>query len=157
MYYKIRHSWQAFERKKKGNKLKRNRSFSRWKMNFHNVFFTSQRRRSWHPLKFLILFHSSPPQSLLNTINLVLIIPCNNRVLLCENALLIGLFQQPNFTVFYTNENGGDARCMQNLVGKPEGRRPLGRPRCRWEDNIKMNLREVGWGWGHSLDRSGSK
>jgi hypothetical protein len=32
------------------------------------------------------------------------------------------------------------------LVGKPEGRRPLGRPRLRWEDNIKMDLREVGWG-----------
>ena len=30
------------------------------------------------------------------------------------------------------------------LVGKPEGKRPLGRPRCRWEDNIKMDLREVG-------------
>jgi hypothetical protein len=34
------------------------------------------------------------------------------------------------------------------LVGKPEGRRPLGRPRRRWEDNIKMDLREVGWGGG---------
>jgi hypothetical protein len=31
------------------------------------------------------------------------------------------------------------------LVGRPEGRRPLGRPRCRWEDNIKMELQEVGW------------
>jgi len=30
------------------------------------------------------------------------------------------------------------------LVGKPEGRRPLGRPRRRWEDNIKMDLQEVG-------------
>jgi len=30
------------------------------------------------------------------------------------------------------------------LVGKPEGRRPLGRPRHRWEDNIRMDLREVG-------------
>jgi len=29
------------------------------------------------------------------------------------------------------------------LVAKPEGKRPLGRPRCRWEDNIKMNLQEV--------------
>jgi len=29
------------------------------------------------------------------------------------------------------------------LVGKPEGKRPLGRPRCRWEDNIKMDLQEV--------------
>jgi hypothetical protein len=44
-------------------------------------------------------------------------------------------------------------------VGKPEGRRPLGRPRRRWEDNIKMDLREVGWGgvdWidlAHDRDR----
>jgi hypothetical protein len=29
------------------------------------------------------------------------------------------------------------------LVGSPEGKRPLGRPRCRWEDNIKMDLREI--------------
>ena len=32
------------------------------------------------------------------------------------------------------------------LVGEPEGRRPLGRPRRRWEDNIRMDLREVGCG-----------
>jgi hypothetical protein len=31
------------------------------------------------------------------------------------------------------------------LVGKPEGKRPLGRPRCRWVDNIRINLGEVGW------------
>jgi hypothetical protein len=31
------------------------------------------------------------------------------------------------------------------LVGKPEGKRPLGRPRHRWVDNIKMDLREIGW------------
>jgi hypothetical protein len=30
------------------------------------------------------------------------------------------------------------------LVGRPEGKKPLGRPRCRWEDNIKMDLRETG-------------
>jgi hypothetical protein len=38
------------------------------------------------------------------------------------------------------------------LVRKPEGRRALGRPRCRWEYNIKMELREIGWGdlgWIH--------
>jgi hypothetical protein len=29
------------------------------------------------------------------------------------------------------------------LVGKPEGKRPLGRPRCMWEDSIKMDLREI--------------
>jgi hypothetical protein len=38
------------------------------------------------------------------------------------------------------------------LVGKPEGKRPLGRPRRRWEDNIKMDVQEVGvvgtgWSW----------
>jgi len=32
------------------------------------------------------------------------------------------------------------------LVGKPKERRPLGRPRHRWENNIRMDLREVGWG-----------
>jgi hypothetical protein len=32
------------------------------------------------------------------------------------------------------------------LVGKPKGKRPLGSPRCRWEDNIRINLREIGWG-----------
>jgi hypothetical protein len=38
------------------------------------------------------------------------------------------------------------------LVGKPEGKRPLGRPRRRWEDGIKMDLGETGWGgveWIH--------
>jgi hypothetical protein len=34
------------------------------------------------------------------------------------------------------------------LVRKPEGKRPLGRPRRRWEDNVKMDLQEVGWGHG---------
>jgi predicted small integral membrane protein len=31
------------------------------------------------------------------------------------------------------------------LVGKPDGKRPLGRPRCRWIDNIKMGLLRIGW------------
>ena len=38
------------------------------------------------------------------------------------------------------------------LVGKPEGKRPLGRPRRRWEDNIKMDLREVGCDPGQWVD-----
>ena len=41
----------------------------------------------------------------------------------------------------------GERRGMcRVLVGKPEGKRPLGRPRRRWEDNIKMDLQEVGCG-----------
>ena len=38
------------------------------------------------------------------------------------------------------------------LVGKPEGKRPLGRPRTRWEDNIKMDLQEVGGGCGDWME-----
>jgi hypothetical protein len=51
------------------------------------------------------------------------------------------------------NEMGEHVTCMAErtgvfrvLVGKPEGRRPLGRPSCRWEDNMKMDLQEVGCG-----------
>jgi len=43
---------------------------------------------------------------------------------------------------------GEDRGVHRVLVGKPEGKRPLGRPRCRWEHNIKMDLQEVGGGRG---------
>jgi hypothetical protein len=47
----------------------------------------------------------------------------------------------------------GEVRGAYNiLVGRPEGRRPLGRPRRRWEDNIKVDRREIGFGdadWIH--------
>ena len=43
---------------------------------------------------------------------------------------------------------GGGERCARGSGGKPEGKRPLGRPRSRWEDNIKMDLQEVGGGCG---------
>ena len=46
-----------------------------------------------------------------------------------------------------------ERRCVYRvLVGKPQGKRPLGRPRRRWEDNIKMDLREVGRGGMHWID-----
>ena len=38
------------------------------------------------------------------------------------------------------------------LVGKPEGKRPMGRPRRRWENTIKMDLQEVGGGYGDWID-----
>jgi hypothetical protein len=37
-------------------------------------------------------------------------------------------------------------------MGRPEGRRPLGRPRHRWEDNIKIDLQEVGWAGMNWID-----
>jgi hypothetical protein len=41
--------------------------------------------------------------------------------------------------------NGDKRNAYRILVVKPEGKRPLGRPRLRWLDNIKMDLREIGW------------
>jgi hypothetical protein len=47
----------------------------------------------------------------------------------------------------------GDERGVHRaLVGKPEGKRPLGRPRHTWEDNIKMDLQEVGGGCGDWME-----
>jgi hypothetical protein len=47
---------------------------------------------------------------------------------------------------------GEDRRVHRVLVGKPEGKRPLGRPRRRWEDSIKMDLQEVGGGPGDWME-----
>jgi hypothetical protein len=41
--------------------------------------------------------------------------------------------------------NGARRNAYNISVGKPEGKRPLGSPRRRWVDNIKMDLREIGW------------
>jgi hypothetical protein len=73
-----------------------------------------------------------------------------------HNKELYALYSSPNIIrviksrklkwaghVAHMGERRGAFRA---LVGKPEGRRPVERPRHRWEDNIKMDLREVGWG-----------
>ena len=71
-----------------------------------------------------------------------------------HNAELHSLYSSPNIIRSLKSRRlrwaGHVARTEQYtnayrvLVGKPEGKRPLGRPRRRWEDNIKMDLREVG-------------
>jgi hypothetical protein len=48
--------------------------------------------------------------------------------------------------------HGRDDKCVNFLVGEPEWKKPLGRPRRRWEDDIRMDLREIGWevvDWKH--------
>jgi hypothetical protein len=70
-------------------------------------------------------------------------------------------FQQPNFSspdiirqvksrrmrwAGHVACMGGQRNVYRVLVGKPEGKRPLGRPRLRWEDGIRMDLREIGLG-----------
>jgi hypothetical protein len=47
----------------------------------------------------------------------------------------------------------GDVRGAYNiLIGRPKGRRPLGRPKRRWEDNIKTDLTEIGFGYVHWIN-----
>jgi len=77
-------------------------------------------------------------------------------------TFLAGTRTQPKLLQFHNNSNMYKSRRMRwaghvtsmgerrgayrVLVGKPEGKRPLGRPRHRWGDNIKMDLQEVGCG-----------
>jgi hypothetical protein len=73
-----------------------------------------------------------------------------------HNEELNDLYSSPNIIRVIKSRRmrwAGRVACMDEgrgayriLVGRPEGRRPLGRPRHRWEDNIKMDLQEVGWG-----------
>jgi hypothetical protein len=75
-----------------------------------------------------------------------------------HNEELNDLYSSPNTNIIRVIKSrrmrwAGHVACMSEgigayriLVGRHEGRRPLGRPRRRWEDNIKMDLQEVGWG-----------
>jgi hypothetical protein len=73
-----------------------------------------------------------------------------------HNEELNDLYSPPNIIRVIKSRRmrwAGHVACMGEgrgayriLLGRPEGRRPLGRPRRRWEDNIKMDLQEVGWG-----------
>jgi len=65
---------------------------------------------------------------------------------------LHGLYSSPNIRVIKKNEMGG--ACSANRgeewslrvwVGRTEGRRSLGKPRCRWEDNVKVGFKAIAW------------
>ena len=76
-----------------------------------------------------------------------------------HNEELNDLYCSPSFIRVIKSRRmrwAGNVACMGErrgvyrvLVGKPEGKRPLGRHRCRWENNIKMDLQEVGCGGMH--------
>jgi hypothetical protein len=72
-----------------------------------------------------------------------------------HNEELNDLYSLPNIVGVVKSRRAGHVVRMGEergvhsvLVGKPEGKRPLGRPRRRWEDNIKMDFQEVGGGRG---------
>jgi hypothetical protein len=65
-----------------------------------------------------------------------------------HNQKLHHLYCSPSIIIMMKSRRMRWARpvaCLRILVGKAEGKRELGRPRHRWEDNIRMDLREVGW------------
>jgi len=65
-----------------------------------------------------------------------------------HNVELNDLYCSPNIVrVIKSRRMGEERRVYRVLVGKPEGKRPLGRPRHRWVDNIRMDLQEVGCGY----------
>jgi hypothetical protein len=57
----------------------------------------------------------------------------------------------------YVARMGEKRNAYRILVGNPEGKRPLGRPRRRWVDNIKMDLREIAWDGGDWIDLAQDK
>jgi hypothetical protein len=78
-----------------------------------------------------------------------------------HNEELNDLYSLPNIVrvrwAGHVVRMGEDRVVHRVLVGKPEGKRPLGRPRRRWEENIKMNLQEVGGRGSWGLDGGDSE
>jgi hypothetical protein len=65
---------------------------------------------------------------------------------LCSSPGIIGMIKSRRMRwAGHVARMGAEKNAYRILVGKPEGKRPLGRPRSRWVDNIKMDLRETGW------------
>jgi hypothetical protein len=75
-----------------------------------------------------------------------------------HNEELHNLYSSPDITrqvksmrmrwAVYAARMSEERKMYKVLVGKPEGKRPLGRPKRRWEDEIRMDLGETGWGRG---------
>jgi len=73
-------------------------------------------------------------------------IVCRHTICTCRSEKI---YPKTSFHVASMEEYTGVHRM---LVGKPEGKRPSGRPRRRWEDNIKMDLQKVGGGRGDWIE-----
>jgi hypothetical protein len=87
---------------------------------------------------------------------------CYFRILVSESYIMNDLYSLPSIVRVVKSrrmrcaghvERMGEERWVHRvLVGKPEGERPLRRPRCRWEDNIKMDVQEVGGARGDWME-----
>ena len=78
-----------------------------------------------------------------------------------DSRLLLGLFGDIVHVFYLRSVKGEERGVLRVLVGKPEGKRPLGRPMRRWVDDIRMDLQEVGCGYmdwiGMTQDRDSGR
>ena len=79
------------------------------------------------------------------------------KVLCCSPNILRVIKSRRMRWVGHVARMGEERGAYRVLVGKPEGKRPLGRPRRRWEDNIKIDLKEVGGGCGDWMELAQDK
>ena len=99
---------------------------------------SSSRMKFWWNVSFIIINRCILPKARNDTLH-------STECLLCSTSMLY------LWDTYYSTWVGhiacmGERRGVYRvLVRKPEGKRPLGRPRYRWEDNIMMDLQEVGW------------
>jgi hypothetical protein len=124
----------------------------------------------------LSAFTSSPVSLVATTKGWNTTVPNTNKILLfgpkrdevtgewrkLHNEELNDLYSLPNVGRVVTSRRmrwaghvarmGEEKGVHRGMVGKPEGKRPLGRPRRRWEDNIKMDLQEIGGGRGDWME-----
>ncbi|KAJ4432674.1 hypothetical protein ANN_21297 [Periplaneta americana] len=78
---------------------------------------------------------------------LVKVVKCmvDEKLQTCPYQITLRIIDPESIKRWHVARKGESRNAYRVLVGRPEGKRPLGRPRRRWEDNIKMDLREVGY------------
>jgi hypothetical protein len=84
--------------------------------------------------------------------NVILTVNFKQTLILFLSFNILQITLGPLITALYMARMGEDRGVYRVLVGKPGGKRPLERPRRRWEDNIKMDLQEVGGGRGNWME-----
>lgn len=70
----------------------------------------------------------------------------------CSSRIIIMINSKRTRGAVHVGRMGEQEKAYRLLIGKPEGKKPIGRPRCTWEHNIKVDLRDVRLGGTGSID-----
>jgi hypothetical protein len=98
---------------------------------------------------FLPFSHYSHPNAFILLFYVVILLP---SLLPPSLSITLKHFRHIPFRAGHVARMGDKRNAYRVLMGNPEGKRPVGRPRRRWVDNIKMDLREIGWNGGDWID-----